>query len=306
MNPLLDSRQLRAFTVLAREGSFTQAGKTLHLTQSAVSHAIRALEEDLGCQLFLRQGRRVFLTPHGRELLSHAEAVQKAMMQARASLGALDRNPRGHLRIGCTPSASQFILPTVLREFKDSFPLYGITVVPGETPAIQEQLENGAVDLAISLRPQDASRLDCHPLFEDELVFLVSALHPWLSQPPKPRDLASPTYIITSRNSYTFALANDYFLKLGARPRSFIELGSTEAIKELVKVGLGIALLAPWIARSEIELGSLAVVPLVKGRVRRQWVVSHLKNKPVTLAESTFMGLCRDVGSQFGSSGGLH
>src|ERR1700710_2346811 len=172
MNPLIDSRQLRAFTVLAHEGSFTQAGKALHLTQSAVSHAIRALEEDLGCQLFLRQGRRVFLTPHGRELLSHAEAVQKEMSQARASLGALDRNPRGHLRIGCTPSASQFILPTVLREFKDSFPLYGITVVPGEPPALQEHLENGAVALAISLKPREVSRLDCHSMFEDELVFL--------------------------------------------------------------------------------------------------------------------------------------
>ncbi len=301
MDPLLDSRQLRAFTVLAREGSFTQAGRTLHLTQSAVSHAIRALEEDLGCQLFHRQGRRVFLTPHGRELLRHADAVQREMTQARASLGALDRNPRGHLRIGCTPSASQFILPTVLREFKDSFPLYGITVVPGETPDTQERLENGVLDLAISLRPRDVSRLECHPLFEDELMFLVGALHAWNSAPPKTRELAEATYIISSRNSYTFALVNDYFLKLGVRLRSIIELGSTEAIKELVKLGLGVALVAPWIARPEIEQGSLAAVPLVKSRVRRQWVVAPLKNKPVTLAENTFMGLCKEVGSEFGA-----
>jgi DNA-binding transcriptional LysR family regulator len=301
MDPLLDSRQLRAFTVLAREGSFTQAGRLLHLTQSAVSHAIRALEEDLGCQLFLRQGRRVFLTPHGRELLRHAEAVQKEMVQARASLGALDRNPRGQLRIGCTPAASQFILPTVLREFKDSFPLYSIVVVPGETPDTQERLEAGQIDLAISLRPRDVTRLDCHALFQDELKFLVSVLHPWRRHTPKPADLAEATYIISSRNSYTFAVVNDYFLKLGVRLRSIIELGSTEAIKELVKLGLGVALVAPWIARAEIEQGSLAVVPLVKGSVRRQWVVTHLKNKPLTLAETTFMGLCQDVGRDFAS-----
>src|SRR6185436_3095494 len=137
---LLDSRQLRAFNVLAREGSFTQAGRALNLTQSAISHAIRALENELGCQLFLRQGRRVFLTHHGRELLRHSDSIQTQMTQARASLGALDRNPRGHLRIGCTPAASQFILPTVLREFRDSFPLYSITIVPGETPEIQDRL----------------------------------------------------------------------------------------------------------------------------------------------------------------------
>lgn len=295
MDPLLDSRQLRAFTVLAREGSFTQAGRSLHLTQSAISHAIRALENDLGCQLFLRQGKRVFLTHHGRELLRHAESIQTQMSQARAALGALDRNPRGQLRIGCTPAASQFILPSVLREFKESFPLYNITVVPGETPDIQERLENGLLDLAISLKPRDVSRLTCHAIFEDELVFLISALHPWRKHPPKPADLANETYIVSSRNSYTFALVNDYFLKLGVRPRSFMELGSTEAIKELVKLGLGVALVAPWIVRAEIKSRELVALPLVKGRVRRQWVVAHLKDKPLTLAEQTFMGLCREA-----------
>src|SRR5207249_1634306 len=100
-------------------------------------------------------------THHGRELLRHADAIQTQMSQARAALGALDRNPRGQLRIGCTPAASQFILPSVLREFRDSFPLYNITVVPGETPDTQERLENGMLDVAICLKPRDVSRLNC-------------------------------------------------------------------------------------------------------------------------------------------------
>src|SRR5439155_9024435 len=119
-------------------------------------------------------------------------------------------------------------LPTVLREFRDSFPLYNITVVPGETPDTQVRLENGALDVAICLKPRDVSRLDCHPLFEDEMVFLISPLHAWKKSPPRTADLAGETYIVSSRNSYTFALVNDYFLKLGVRPRSFMELGSTE------------------------------------------------------------------------------
>lgn len=299
---LLDSRQLRAFTCLAREGSFTQAGRTLHLTQSAISHAIRALEEELGCQLFHRQGKRVLLTHHGRELLRHADAIQNQMAQARASLGALDQNPRGLLRIGCTPAASQFILPTVLREFKDSFPLYGIAVVPGETPETLERLESGSLDLAICLRPRDVSHLTCHSLFDDELVFLTTPRHPWHMQPPKPRDLALETYIISSRNSTTFQLINEYFLKLGARPRSFIELGSTEAIKELVKLGLGVALAAPWITRNELKSGELAALPLLRGKIKRQWILAHLKNKVVSLAEQTFLSLCEAVGQEMGAA----
>jgi DNA-binding transcriptional LysR family regulator len=296
--PLLDSRQLRAFTVLAREGSFTQAGRALHLTQSAISHAIRALEEDLGCQLFHRHGKRVMLTHHGRELLRHAEAIQSQMAQARASLGALDRNPRGHLRIGCTPAASQWILPTVLREFKDSFPLYTLSVVPGETPDTLQRLEMDHVDLGVCLKPRDASRFDCHTMFEDELVFITSPHHPWRKEPPKPRDFAGETYIISSRNSSTFEFIREYFHKLGVRPRSFIELGNTEAIKELAKLGLGVAMIAPWTTRAEIKSKELCAIPLPRAKVKRQWVVAHLKHKPVTLAERTFMALCEEVGSE--------
>ncbi|MDZ4289687.1 MAG: LysR family transcriptional regulator, partial [Prosthecobacter sp.] len=128
MDPAIDTRQLRAFICLARSGSFTQAGRELHLTQSAISHAIKALETDLSAQLFHRQGKSVHLTHAGRELLPHAETILQAMSQARSSLGALDQTPRGKLTIGCTPAASQFILPTVFREFKESFPLYDIRV----------------------------------------------------------------------------------------------------------------------------------------------------------------------------------
>lgn len=298
MEPLLDSRQLRAFTVLAREGSFTKAGEALHLTQSAISHAIRALETDLGCQLFHRQGRRVFLTHHGRELLTHADAIQSRMAQARASLGALDQAPRGQLRIGATTATAQFVLPTVLREFKESFPLFSIAVAPGTSPETITLLENDTLDLGLCLRPHDSTLLRCHPIFSDELVFLVSPNHPWAGTPPKPRDLAGQSYIVASRRSYTFDMIADYFRRLGQRPASFIELGSTEAIKELAKLGLGVAIAAEWTARTELAARQLVSLPLPKSRLRRDWVAAHLKSRPLNLAERTFLGLCTEVGAR--------
>lgn len=300
MEPPLDTRQLRAFVSLAHSGSFTQAGRELHLTQSAISHAIKALETDLGCQLFHRQGKSVHLTHHGRELLPHAESILQEMSQARASLGALDRTPRGRLSIGCTPAASQFILPTVLREFKESFPQYEIRVVPGETPQTIERLLGNEVDLAVTLRPPDVSRLECHPVFDDELEFLVSPLHPWTQSPPKVKDAPAETYIVSSRSSLNFQLIQEFFLKQGVRLHHFIELGSSEAAKELAKLGLGIAIAARWIARAEIEAGQLVAVPLPKARLRRRWVVSSLKGRPLNLAERTFTGLCEEVGKRMG------
>lgn len=296
MDQPLDTRQLRAFISLARSGSFTQAGRELHLTQSAISHGIKALETDLGCQLFHRQGKSVHLSHHGRELLPHAETIMQAMGQARASLGALDKTPRGRLTIGCTPAASQFILPTVFREFKESFPQYEIRVLPGETPQTIERLLNNEVDLAVTLRPLDVTRLECHGIFEDELEFLVSPLHPWAVQAPKIKDATAETFIVSSRSSLNFTMIQEFFLKQGVRLNHFIELGSSEAIKELAKLGLGIAIAARWIARTEIEAGQLVPVPLPKAKLKRRWVTSSLRGRPLNLAERTFVGLCEEVG----------
>lgn len=296
MDHPLDTRQLRAFIALAHSGSFTMAGRELHLTQSAISHGIKALETDLGCQLFHRQGKSVHLTHHGRELLPHAESIMQEMSQARASLGALDMTPRGRLTIGCTPAASQFILPTVFREFKESFSQYEIRVVPGETPQTIERLLANEIDLSVTLRPADVSRIDCHGIFEDELEFLVSPLHPWVSKPPRLKDVGSQTFIVSSRNSLNFTLIHEFFLKQGIRLNHFIELGSSEAIKELAKLGLGVAIAARWIARAEIEAGQLTPVPLPKGKLKRRWITSSLKGRPLNLAERTFVGLCEEVG----------
>ncbi len=298
MDHAIDTRQLRAFVCLARSGSFTQAGRELHLTQSAISHAIKSLETDLGSQLFHRQGKSVHLTHAGRELLPHAETILQSMSHARAVLGTLDQTPRGKLRIGCTTAAAQFILPTVFREFKESFPLYEIQVVCGETPDTIERLLKNQVDIAVSLKPQDASRLSCHAIFEDELEFLVSPLHPWAQKAPKLKEAAQETFIVASRNSLNFTLIQEFFLKQGVRLGSFIELGSSEATKELAKLGIGVAIAARWIARAEIQAGQLIPLPLPKAKLKRHWVVSTLHERPLNLPERTFIGLCEEVGHQ--------
>jgi DNA-binding transcriptional LysR family regulator len=90
MKQILDSRKLLAFVTLARCGSFTQTARELFLTQSAVSHAIKSLEQELECRLFDRLGRQAQLTPAGRHLLEHADRILGEMQQARENLKALD------------------------------------------------------------------------------------------------------------------------------------------------------------------------------------------------------------------------
>jgi LysR family transcriptional regulator, low CO2-responsive transcriptional regulator len=98
MPALLDSRKLLAFATLARLGSFTQTARELHLTQSAVSHAIKSLEDDLGCRLFDRRGRSVSLTEGGRRLERHAQRILAEMHLAREDVGHSQRPDAGAVR----------------------------------------------------------------------------------------------------------------------------------------------------------------------------------------------------------------
>ena len=134
-NPL-DSRQLRSFAVLARTGSFTQTARELHLTQSGVSHAMKALERDVGCRLFDRVGKKAVLTLAGEQLLHHSSKILTEMANARESLGQMGKWGRGRLRLGVSTTACQHLIPPVLREFKESFPDHVITIHPGDTPEL--------------------------------------------------------------------------------------------------------------------------------------------------------------------------
>lgn len=296
MNRSLDSRQLQAFVAVARRQSFTLAAKDLSLTQSAISHALRALEEDVGCRLLDRVGRRVALTHQGEQFLQKAEVILREMEQARAELEQLANWGHGRLRVGASTTACQYILPTVLREFKQSFPRCAIRVEPGDQPQQMELLRRGTIDLTLTLEPANDPELTFVPLFEDELRLMVGPMHPWAQAGRATREqLGEETLILYNKTSYTFGLVQDYFRRDGVLLNNCIELGSMEAIKELAKIGVGVGVLAPWIVRTELENGTLRSLPLGRRTLKRRWGVAHLAQHRLSLGEQTFVGLCQTV-----------
>jgi DNA-binding transcriptional LysR family regulator len=296
MKTPLDSRQLRAFCVLARTGSFTQTARELHLTQSGISHSMKALERDVGCRLLHRLGKKMVLTQAGEQLLHHAGKIMAEMETARESLGHLGKWGRGRLRLGASTTACQHILPPVLREFKESFPEHTITIEPGDTPTLVVSLLEQRIDLALSLEAAREPQLAFHQLFADELQFIVSAQHPWAQARRVERaEIPRQNYIHYGRHTVTFRLIEDYFRREQMVLNSIIEVGSMEATKELVKLGLGVSILAPWIARKELEEGSLVALPLGRRKLQRHWGILHWQGKRLNLAEETFIGLCESA-----------
>jgi len=296
MNQPLDSRQLRAFVTLARTESFTLAAKELYLSQSAVSHSMKALEQDVGCRLLDRMGKKVLLTQAGEQLLHHAQKILTEMGEARASLQQLGKWGRARLRIGASPTACQYILPAVLREFKESFPQCLISVEPGDTPEAIALLRDNRIDMALALEPKNEEKMEFLPLFTDEMVFLMSPAHPWAVAGRVARDeIPRQHYVLYNKNSYTFRVVEEYFRAEDMVLNTVIEFGSMESIKELVKLGLGVSILAPWIAQKELQEKSLVSLPLGRRKLKRTWGILHWRGRRLSLAEETFIGLCRTV-----------
>jgi LysR family transcriptional regulator, low CO2-responsive transcriptional regulator len=296
MNQPLDSRQLRAFVTLARTASFTLAAKELYLSQSAVSHSMKALEEDVGCRLFDRMGKKVLLTQAGEQLLHHTEKILQEMAKARAALGQLGKWGRQRLRIGASTTACEHILPPLLREFKESFPQCIIAIEPGDTPEVIELLRNNRIDLALALEPRHETQMEFQPLFSDELVFVLSPAHPWATRGRVIREeIPRQNYVLYNKTSFTFRMVEEYFRGENMVLNTVIELGSMEAIKELVKLGLGISIVAPWIAQKELREGSLVGLSLGRRKLKRTWGILHWRGRRLSLAEETFVGLCRTV-----------
>jgi DNA-binding transcriptional LysR family regulator len=259
---------------------------------------MKALERDIGCRLLDRVGKKVVLTQAGEQLLHHSTKILKEMENARESLEHLGKWGRGRLRLGASTTACQYLIPPVLREFKESFPEHAITIEPGDTPALVNALLNQRVDLALSLEPEKEPQLEFHPLFTDELQFIVGALHPWARAGRVERwEIPRQSYILYRKQSITFRLVENYFRREQMVLNTVIELGSLEATKELVKIGLGISIVAQWIARKEIEEGSLAALPLGRRKLERRWGILHQRGKRLNLAEETFVGLCESATS---------
>ncbi len=297
-NPL-DSRQLQAFVALANNGSFTQTARDLFLTQSAISHAMKALEGDVGCRLLDRLGKKVTLTQAGEQLLQHAERILDEMTVARSGLEQLGKWGYSRLKLAAPAALCVTLLPTVLRSLQIGYPKCGITIEPCDSLAIVEMLDDGRAELAVTLETKSEERFEFDPLFQDELVFIAAPEHAWARSGHVPRDeISRQQVIVYGKQSLTWRLIDDYFRQDHITLNTVIELGSTEAIKELVKLNLGVGIVAPWAIAKELREGTLLALPLGRRKLRRPWGVLRLRARRLAIIEERFITLCRSAAGQ--------
>jgi LysR family transcriptional regulator for metE and metH len=267
----LEIRHLQLVSAVAAVGSLTRAGDRLHLTQSALSHQLRDIESRLGAALFLRVGKRLVLTPAGERLLASATDVLERLERAEHEIRAMGRDCTRTLRITTECYTCYHWLPPLLVRYRRTFPAVEVRIDVEGTNHPVEMLLAGKIDLALMSTTVRDRRLASRRVFDDELVLIASRHHRFARQTRvRLAQMRDETLFVYPPKEESGALQN-VLLPAGAAPARVEEVQLTEAITELVKAGLGVAILARWAVQPLIDAGSIVGCALPSRGMHRVW-----------------------------------
>jgi DNA-binding transcriptional LysR family regulator len=286
-------RQLEVFLAVAREKSFSLAAKKIHSSQPTLSEHVSELESELGKQLFFRRGRRrvVAVTEAGRVFEQFAERAVSAVEGARQALAELDGLAHGSLLIGASTTPGLYVLPRMVAAFRTKYPGVDVKLQIANSQTIEGRVRERELDLGIvgghALRPGQ----ECLAAgMLDELVLIVCPTHAWAKRRDvTPESLADEPLLVREEGSATRSVTERALQRV--KFRVAMELDHTEAIKQGVMAGLGVAFVSLYAVQGEIAAGRLRALRLRGVRIQRHFHVIHHEARRVTASARAFMEL---------------
>ena len=290
--PNVEISQLKVFLAAAEEKNFSAAAKRLHLSQSAVSQNIQALEKAYGVELFIRRGRSVQLSEEGESILPTAREVINAARLLEDSLQNVHNEVGGDLVIGCSTSAGKYLMPSLLSTFQRKYPAVRPRVKVMGRSSVYERLLNETIPVGVASKQLDHRDLECVRLFEDRVILIVPPNHPWAEfgralpsdltdQPIITREETSGTCEVVMEGLKTFDTSMDML-------NVTMELGNAEAIEMAVEHGVGIAFVSEMVAARGLALGRVKRVEIEGLDLHRTVFMARNINRPFTRAQSLF------------------
>jgi DNA-binding transcriptional LysR family regulator len=276
----LDNFRLVVFRAVTEQLSFRKAAEELYLTQPAVSLQIKALEEDLGVQLFDRTGTQIALTEAGQILLTHSQQASALFSQAEEKIAALSGNHAGELALGASTTIAQYVLPRLLGGFSRAHPRVHLTLISGNTERIVVAVEKQKIALGLIEGPPRSRDVKTEPFLVDELVMIVPAAHEWAElKSIRVSAIAAAPLLMRERGSGTRRVVEMALERQGVKLNSLrivMELDSTEAIKSAVEAGLGIGFVSRWAIAKDLRLDNSFKVVEVDGlRIKREFMLTY-------------------------------
>lgn len=286
----MDLRQLEILRAVARTGSFTSAGRELHLSQSAVSRQILLLEEELKEQLFLRLGRQVRITPPGTTLLGLSERMLEDLERTRASILDSQQTVSGTVRLVGGMTVCLYVFPTLLKTFRKEHPAVEVKLTTGSAARLLRQLRTGAADLGLLTLPIDDPHLVTVPVMREELLLVAAPTHPIARKKRiAPADLIGQPFVLFEPGSNSRKAIDAFFLREQIDPKVVTETESVEILKALVMIGMGITIIPYQAVAREVRAGQLFCARIADVQLVRETGWVHLRVNRVPRAVQVMM-----------------
>jgi DNA-binding transcriptional LysR family regulator len=287
----VDLRQLEIFVKVAELRSFSKAAEALYLTQPTVSEHIRTLEDELGVRLLDRLGRGAAVTKAGELLLGYAKRMLALQREARQAMDSFQGKMSGELLVGASTIPGEYILPALIGRFKEKYPEISITLLIGDSQAVMDWVLDGRAELGMVGARQSQRGLEYRELMPDEVVVAVPTSHPWNGRKQVTLDeLRAEPLLIRERGSGTRAALEAALAEAGTDLGAFRivgEMGSTQAIKQAVRAGVGVSLLSKRAVEEECRSGVVWCLRVKDLKVARAfYLVTHKDRSRSPLAEA--------------------
>jgi DNA-binding transcriptional LysR family regulator len=281
--------QLSSFLAVAREGSVSGAAEKLYVTQPSISAAVSALSRELEVDLTERVGRGIGLTAAGEAFRPYAADVLGLIEQGKqAAREAADVSMRS-LRLVAVATAAEYVVPALLRSFHRLHPEINLSLEVANRANVFERVLEHEVDVAIAGRPPDDERIVGVAFLKNELALIVAPDDELAgARSLKAEQLAGRVWLMREPGSGTRQLVAEFLADHGLRPQT-LTLGSNGAIKEAVRLGLGVSLQSRVAVEHELREGALGEIAVRGGLPQRQWYALHSATVPPRPAVEQFL-----------------
>src|SRR6478672_3115445 len=284
----MDLRQLEILRAVAESGSFTGAGRRLHVSQSAVSRQILLLEAELNEPLFWRIKRKVRITPAGEAILQLAIRVFDDIKETTASITETQEKLTGSVRLVGGMTVSLYVFPSLLKEFRRQHPEVDVKVMTGSSDRLLRKLRSGAADLGLLTLPIDEPDLITQPVMREEMMLVTYPGHALAKKSRvEPQELVRQPFIVYEPGSNTRRVIDEFFIREQVQPRIVMETENVEIIKAMVASGIGSTLISNHAIDREVNAGTLVAHRLPGHPLVREtgWVYLKANRVPRKISE---------------------
>ena len=282
-------QQLKLFEAVSRRSSYTRAAEELFLTQPAVSIQIKRLEEQVGLPLFESVGKKIFPTAAGKEMYEASIDILNRVEELKITVEDLKGVVKGPLQMSVVTTAKYF-LPNLLGAFLQQYPDVEPKLKFTNRARVLERLSNNDDDFVIMGQIPEDDHFETYPFLNNIIGIVAPADHPLANKKNIAlEELQNQRFLNREIGSGTRFVFDNLLEEHGMKIEPYMELGSSEALKQAVMAGLGISALSIHSVQLELEVNKLTILDVEGFPLKRRWYAVHLKGRKLSLVARTFL-----------------